>query len=262
MKRLIPSLALSLALVPFSSAFAQWQFSADAGTRYVRMTETGTDGRQLVREHGWLPGIGLAVRYAGQDWRFGLAGEIYSNDITYDGRLQNGAPFASETNTTQWRVRLDAEKPITHATHLIAGIEYDVWQRDILGRDSVAGLQERHASWRLLAGVKSRIAQWDTGAIDMQGLLVFARPEQLRVRFDQQLFDEVQFQTKSAVGIRFGFSFRPAALPSLSVETDIDWIDIGRSDSATLRRNGTAAGTVTQAKHERTAIGLRVKYDF
>jgi hypothetical protein len=262
MKRFISCITLSLTLAPASSAIAQWQFSADAGARYVRMAEIGADNRELVREYGWLPGIGLIAAYATQDWQFGLAGEFYRNDITYDGRLQNGAPFVSDTETTQRRIRLEAGKRITDAMQLTAAIEQDYWQRNILGRGSVAGMQEEYTSWRILAGAKYRMTQWSAGAVDVTGAVVFARPEKLRVRFDRQLYDDASLRTKSAVGFRLGLNFQPAKLPNLSLQTDFDWIRIGRSDNAVLRQNGVPVGFVTQSEHERTAFGLRANYRF
>jgi hypothetical protein len=262
MKRLISSLILLFSLFPFSSAFAQWRFAAEAGARYAYTTEMGTDNRKMVSEYGWLPGIGLTASYAMQDWQFALTGEIYRNDITYDGRLQSGAGFTSETETTQRRIRLEVSRQIAPTAQWLAAVEQDVWQRDILGRDSVAGLQERYTSWRFLAGARGRIAQWDAGALDLQGLMVFAGPEHLRVQFDQQLFDDASLSTKSALGLRFGLGFQPAALPDLSLQAELDWIEIERSDNAVLRRNGVPVGTVAQPKHERAAFSLRARYWF
>lgn len=262
MKYLTSFAVLPLALFPVSSAFAQWQFSADTGVRYVRMTEIGTDNRTMVREHGWLPGIGMAAMYATRDWQFGLSGSLYRNDITYDGRLQNGSPFTSETDTTQRRIRVEIKKRVTDAMRLTAGLEQDYWQRDIRGRGDVAGMHEKYTSWRFLAGAESRVTQWAAGAIDMKGAIMFARPEKLRVRFDQQAYDDVTLHTKSAVGVTFGIGFQPAVLPNLSIEAELDWISIKRSDNAVLRRNGIPVGTVAQPKHERTGFGVRVNYRF
>lgn len=226
------------------------------------MTEIGSDNRKIVREHGSLPGIGFGAEYSIQDWQFALKGELHQNDITYDGRLQSGARFISETETTQRRIGFEIGKQITEATQLTAAVEQDYWQRNILGRESVAGMQEKYASWRLLTGAKSRVVRWNGGVINMKVALVFARPEKLRVRFDQQLFDDVTFRTKSGVGLRLGIGFQPKTLPNLSVDVDFDWIEIARSDNAVLSRNGTPAGTVAQSKHERAAFGLRANYRF
>lgn len=262
MKRLISLLALSLGLAPLTSSYAQWQFSVDTGLRYARNTEIGTDDRELVREYGWLPGAGFTGQYAAGHWQLAVAAELYRNDVTYDGQLQSGAAFKSETETSQRRIRLEAGRQLTEAVQLTAAIEQDVWQRDIQGRGGIAGMREKYTSWRILAGAKSRITHWTPGAIEVKGAIVFARPERLTVRFDQQLFDDVSFRTKSATGFRLGLGYQPATLKNVSFEADFDWIKIDRSNNAVLRRNGIPVGFVAQSKHERAAFGMRAVYRF
>lgn len=216
----------------------------------------------MVRERGWLPGIGLSANYEMQDWLFGLAGEVHHGDLEYDGRLQGGTRFASETGTSTRRIRFEAGRRISDATRLIAAIEHDEWKRNIRGRDNVAGIWERYTSRRILAGAQSRIARWEAGSVEMKALAVFSRPERLDVRFGQQLFDDVSFRTRSAVGLRLGLGFRPASVPNLSLEAEIDWIKIASSEPAVLRKNGARVGTVMQPEHERSAFGLRMNYRF
>jgi hypothetical protein len=262
MKHSIFSLALAATLLSAVPAFAQWQITGDAGLRYVRNTETGTGGKRLVREDGWLPGLGVTVGYVAGDWRVGMAGEIYSSDIDYDGQLQSGASFRTNTGTTQTRLRFDMGRQVTQNVQLLAAIEYDLWRRDIHGNATVLGIQEKTSSWRLLTGAKGRVAQWDAGTLDLQGFLVFSTAEQLRVRFDQQVYDDANFHTKSTLGVRLGATFQPSALPDFSVTAEFDWLEVGRSDDAVLRKNGMAVGTVTQPKHERASFGLRAAYRF
>ncbi len=209
-----------------------------------------------------MHGISASAAYTAQDWQVELSGDVDAGDITYDGRLQSGAPFVSETGTSLRRFRVELSRKVTDATRLIAGLEQDYWKRHIRGRGGVAGLYERYTSWRILAGAKSRVMQSGLGAVDLKGLLVFARPERLQVGFEQQLFDDSTLHTRSATGARLGIGFYPAAFPNLGIEADIDWIRVGRSDSVPLRSGGMPVGTVTQAKHERTAFGLRVNYRF
>lgn len=262
MKRLISSIVLSLGLATVTSSYAQWKFSIDTGLRYVHATEIGTDGQELVRERGWLPGAGFTSQYAAGNWQVGLVAELYRNDVTYDGQLQSGAAFKSETDTSQRRIRLEAGRQLTEAMQLTAAIEQDVWQRNIQGRGGIAGMREKYASWRILAGAKSRITRWAPGAIDVKGAIVFARPERLTVRFDGQLFDDVSFRTKSATGFRLGLGYQPVTIKNFSFEADFDWIKIARSDDAVLRRNGIPVGFVAQSKHERAAFGMRAIYRF
>lgn len=245
-----------------AAAHAEWEFSGGAGLRQVRMTETDRNGRQLVQEKGWLPGLELRATHVSGDWRFGMSGEAYSGDIDYDGRLQNGRPFTTDTATTLFRIDLDLARQITEATRIIGGIEWDGWLRDIEGCGAVAGLNERTTSWRLLAGGATRVLQSEWMNLHASALLVIATPETLRVRFQNRIFDDAHLTTKSATGLRLAFELQPAAAPAVTVATDFDWLRIARSDNFPLRRGGVLVGTVAQPEHTRKAFGIRINYRF
>lgn len=262
MTHLLFVVTLLIGFIPASSAFAQWEFNAGAGIRQVRVIETDRDGRQLVREKGWLPGLELRADYVLRDWRFGVAGAMYRHDIRHDGRLQTGAPFTTDTETTQTRVSLEVARQISDGAHLIGAIEWDQWRRHILGRGGVLGLDERYRSWRLLAGAETRLLQSSVADVNGKALLVVAQPERLRVRFDNQLFDDANLSTKSAVGLRLALAAQPAAMPNLSLAVEFDWLRVARSDDAVLRKNGAPVGLVAEPKHQRSAIGARVNYRF
>lgn len=262
MKRALLAIPSIIALACAAPASAQWQYSFDAGARYVRMTEKGPDGHELVRERGWLPGVGFGADYRTGEWRMGAAAEVFDGRIDYDGELQSGAAFASRTDTTQVRLRLEAGRKIGEATELVAGLEHDMWRRAIQGSGSVIGITERYRSWRLLAGAKSRLLQWDAGRLDGSAMLVMSSPERMRVQFGRNLLDDARLRTRSATGVRLGLSFQPNAMPSMSVEAGLDWIDIRRSRDEQVTRGGVVAGTIAQPRHERLAADLRIRYRF
>lgn len=255
-------IALFISLISPSFAYAQWQFSAGAGVRQVRVTETDKNDRQLVREHGWLPGLELRADYAVGDWRIGAVGETYRERIAYDGQLQNGVAFSSDTQTAQSRISVEAARQLSDTWRLVGGLEWDRWQRTILGRNGVLGLSEQYSSWRVLAGAETRLLQWPAAAAHVKALVVIAQPEQLHVRFDNQLFDDADFSTKSAVGLRLALRVEANAMPKLSFTTDFDWLRIARSGDAALLKNGVQAGFVSQPEHQRCALGVRVNYRF
>jgi hypothetical protein len=245
-----------------ATAFAQWQFSAGAGLRQVRVVESDRNGRQLVQEDGWLPGLDLRAEYAWQDYRFGVAGEIYRRDLGYQGSLQNGAPFSTDTETTLSRIRFDVTRRVGDHGRLMAGVEWDEWRRNILGRGAVLGLNERTRSWRLLAGGGARVLQSSTANVDLDASLVLAAPEKLSVSFQNRIYDDAQFSTRSAVGVRLALGVQPTAVPAMTISVDFDWLRVPRSDDAVLRRNGVAVGTLAQPEHSRRAFGIRMNYRF
>ena len=259
MKRLVLLTAL---LLPLAPALAQWQVSVAPGIRHFRLTENGPDGRRLVKEDGWLPGVQATVGHTAGDWRISLHGERFQGGIDYDGQVQSGSAFVSDTDTAQSRIALEAARAIADRMELIGGIEYELWRRRVHGQGRVAGVMEHSRSWRLLAGL-------DTGLPSLAGInsrlrfmLVAAWPEQLDVRFDDQLFDDAHFSTKPAVGARLGLALQPGMDTKLSFTADLDWLKVRRSDNAPLLKNGFTAGTVTQPEHIKTALTLGLRYRF
>ncbi len=232
------------------------------GARYVRMREMDLNGRQLVREHGWLPGVGLKATRRDAAWAFGVSGDIYDANLDYDGRLQNGVPFSTDTATTQGRITAEMSWQLTDTTALIGGIEYDGWRRHVLGRGSIAGVKERYSSWRLLAGASSTAWRSSSADFRLKGLMVLAGPEHLHAHFENQLYDDAVLTTKSAAGLRLDLTAYPRAFPHFSFGINVDWMRIRRSNDEILRKDGLPAGTVTQPQHERSAIGFHADYRF
>ncbi|WP_292931336.1 hypothetical protein [Noviherbaspirillum sp.] len=262
MKPFLFAISLGAGLLASASACAEWQYSAGGGLRYVRMTESDNSGRQLVREHGWLPGLSLNATQRRDAWSIGVSGEIYGADLNYDGRLQNGVPFWTDTATTQGRIATELSRQLNENTAVVGGLEYDEWRRHVLGRGTVAGVNERYSSWRLLAGVATTAIRMPAASFTFKGLMIFARPERLRVHFENQLYDDVRFSTKPAIGLRLGMTAFPRALPNLSFGLDLDWMRIRRSDDGTLYKDGIPTGTVAQPEHQRSALGFHADYRF
>lgn len=262
MTRFVLTCVLLIGAIAPAAAYAEWLFSGAAGMRQVRVTETDRNGRQIVQERGWLPGLELRADRLSGDWRFGMSGETHGGDISYEGRLQSGVPFFTDTATKLFRIQLDFAKRITEATSMIGGVEWDRWQRNIEGRGAILGINERYTSWRLLAGGETRVLQSAWAAINAKALLVMASPEKIRVRFQNEVFDDARLSSKPTTGLRVAFELQPVAAPDLAVTADLDWLRIARSDDAVLRRGGVPVGVVAQPEHMRKAFGIRVSYRF
>ncbi|MCC8401478.1 hypothetical protein LJ655_06145 [Paraburkholderia sp. MMS20-SJTN17] len=262
MRQFVLFIVLIIALATGRSAYAQWQFSGAGGVRYATTEEVDTNGNPLVKEHGFLPGLEFKANYRKGDWLVTLGGEFYGGNLSYDGQMQNGTSFSTDTRTRQFRVTTEAGRYISDAVLLLVGTEWDYWKRDILGRGATLGMQEEYNSWRFLAGAQTRLLQASWSDIYLTGLLVVSSPEHLEVNFDNQLFDQANLTTKAAIGARFALEVRPKAYSNVSVESDFEWMRVGRSGDAILTKNGSPVGTVAQPEHVRKAIGIKIKYRF
>ncbi|WP_227753860.1 MULTISPECIES: hypothetical protein [Ramlibacter] len=249
-------------LVGASSACAQWSLYGAAGWRQVGMEEFARDGSRLVKEHGWLPGVEVNAIYRGGPWHAGLGAQVYGGSISYDGHTQSGAVYASETGTTQSRLSAEVGRHIDEGALLLAGIELELWRRDIAGRNATLGLQERYRNWRLIAGAQTEVLHSPLARLYLKGVLVVAAPERLDVRFENHVFDNAALSTRAALGPRITIGLQPAAAPGLLIESDLEWMRTGRSGDAALQDNGSTVGTLAQPTHVRTAFGIRAKYRF
>jgi hypothetical protein len=252
----------ALGLLAATSASAQWTTTAGAGLQHMELQEFDTNGRELVREHGWMPGAGVRATYAWQTWQLAIDGSTYRRNITYDGQLQNGTTFVTDTDASQDRLGIDAAWRLNDTASLVGGVEWEHRNRRIHGQGSTGGLDERSTSWRLLAGGKFRLAQFSAATVDANAQLVFAQAEHLRVRFDQQIFDDVSFSTKPAVGLRTAFTIVPVSMPKLSATLEFDWMRVRRSDGSVLSKNGLREGSVAQPEHRRRTLAAFIAYRF
>ncbi len=253
--------ALLCLLMQAGPASAGWDGAVGAGARQFSLAEYDTNGRRIVMEQGWLPGLEARLGFTeGQCGLFGKA-SFYKHDIDYRGQTQSSSALASTTATGIMQMQTGMSYALTDATSLFAALEWERWQRDINGVGNVKGLQERTTTHRLLLGLEARHAWSPYGTIGASAAIVQARPEQLRVGFSGVL-DEASFRTRSATGLRLGLSLRPQAWPALEWVLDVDRIRVGRSADATVSRNGAYAGTVAQPEHIKRAISLAVRYRF
>jgi hypothetical protein len=258
-----PLLALfALFVLTPATAHAQWEYSGGVAIRHVLMKEYDAAGQVLLSERGWLPGVRLRGEYKKDDWRFGLSGEIFGNDVDYDGRTQGGMPFRTDTGTLQSRLGFNLGFALSPDVNLIGALEWDYWKRRIKGHSGVLGIDERFTSWRLIGGADFSLWQGEAGTLRAHALLVASSPEKMRVRFDTQIFDDARLSTKAALGTRLGLSFTPASFPAMTLGVELDWLRIPRSTGVALRQGGVPVGIVTQPEHLRRAVELQLSYRF
>ena len=63
MRQLVLFIVLITGLVTGKSAYAQWEFYGAGGVRYATTEEIDTNGKSLVKEHGFLPGLENSFDY-------------------------------------------------------------------------------------------------------------------------------------------------------------------------------------------------------
>ncbi|SMP45763.1 hypothetical protein [Noviherbaspirillum suwonense] len=248
-------------------AHAQFDASMAPAVRYTSISEHDRAGSRIVHESGWLPGI--AGRLAHRSGPLELFGEaaVFQADIDYDGQLQNGRPYRSETGTRMAEAQLGLRYRILDATDIVAALGVDSWRRHIGGSGQAIGLQEHARSGRLLIGIEQawRFAGTGTGigpgTLTAGASFVHATPERLRIGFSG-LLDDVSIRTRSANGVALALRYRPEAQSRLVFAAQFDYLRVPRSAAYPVTRDGRAAGEVTQPEHVRQNLTLSVRYSF
>lgn len=250
--------AAALCALPLPAA-AEWQYGIGVAARDFSVSEYAPSGRRIVREDGWMPGLQAQAAWRNGAWTLSGEAEWYGGDIDYRGQTQLGAPLSSSTGTGLLQLRGKAAYGFADAWDAFAALEWLRWRRDIRGTAIAAGLNELTRSQRLLLGLEWGARRDAASAWSASAALVLARPERLQVRFSG-LYDDAEFDTRSAVGARLGAAWRLGE--RFQLHADLDWMRIPRSDAAPLTRKGAFAGTVTQPEHELRSITLGLRYLF
>ncbi len=248
------------AMLPLTAA-AQWQTALDLGMRHASVAEYNQRGRRVVAEHGWLPGLGAALDYRGEDVDLFTAASVFDADLDYDGQLQNGRSYRSQTRTTLAQARLGARYRLHGSTRLVGYAEIDHWRRDIEGGGNAVGLRERNWSPRLALGLEQRWQTGSGGRVEASLAIVRAGPERLKVGFSG-LLDDASLRTHGATGLAADLLYQPWTAIPLSVGMRLESIKVPRSEEVTAYRHGEPRGTLAQPEHARHAATLFVRYLF
>jgi hypothetical protein len=254
------AVAMFAAMLPLAAA-AQWHTALDLGMRHARVAEYNERGQRIVVERGWLPGLGVALDYRGEDVDLFTAASVFDADLDYDGRLQNGRAYQSQTRTTLAQARIGARYRLHGSTRLVSYAEMDHWRRDIEGSGSAVGLRERSWSPRLALGLEQRWLVGSGGRVEASLAIVRAAPERLKVGFSG-LLDDASFRTHSATGFAADLLYYPWAAIPLSLGMRLESIKEPRSEEVTAYRHGQPSGTLAQPEHVRYAATLFVRYLF
>jgi hypothetical protein len=250
------------ALASAAPVHAEWQHAIGIAERQFTVNEySSLTGRRIVHEQGWMPGLEARTAYLAGVWSWSAEGEWYGGDIDYLDQGRIGPPLSSTTGTGLLQLRGKMAYGFADAWSVFAALEWQRWRRDIRGTANVGGLNELSRSERLLLGLEWGARRDAPSAWAASAAVVLARPERLQVGFSGR-YDDVEFDTRSAIGARLGTAWRIGE--HWQVRADVDWMRIPRSDAVPLMKNGVgvSGGTVTQPEHEMRSITLGLRYLF
>jgi len=213
------------------------------------LREYADTGAQLVRELGVLPGVVGGVGQAIGRWRWSAELSYHSGAVDYDGQTQSGAAFASTTDAAVARIRARALHMLDPDGRFAAGLGlgYGQWQRQVRGRASVSGLDERFTAGDVSFNTRLSVLRSAAATLDVD--LQFGWPIRPEVKIDfGGKYDARTLMLGQRLSTRVSAPVSWAAGPHsrVVVEPCFEAWGFGRSATETLYRDGVPAGTVYQ----------------
>lgn len=252
---------LAAVAVACADARAQFRVALEPALRYERVAEYDQGGKKIIEERGWLPGLGTSVAFGAGRHELSGAARWFKADLDYDGRLQGGRGYRTETGTALSQFGLGWRYRIFENTRVAAALAHDRWIRNIRGKEGAIGLRERTRSNRLQIGIEQEWRIAAAGKLSASLTAVRAQPEHLRIDFSGAL-DNVALRTRAATGYGLELNYQPAGWPAMTWSARLDSIKVPRSDAHAVTRDGRPAGELIQPEHLRQGVTFGLRYAF
>jgi len=251
--------AAVIALMAAARPALALELQPDVGVQWHELRERDAGGRELVREQGWSPRVGLALSQQWSNtWTLRAAGTASSGRAAYDGRTQSGTPIGSRTDTQSVAIEAGLQwQPVASSTaRLEAGWQIERFRRHIESAGGYSGLDERLTQPRWSFG-----ASWSTAHdTRLRAVLLWGDRAPLSVRFDGGLYDESRLSSGRATGVAVDASW--ALMRHWRIGASAETIRIGRSLDAPLTLDGATVGSVAQPSWRRDRVSLLLQREF
>jgi hypothetical protein len=252
------SLIFLLLTVYCSSAFAGSTrvtsgFVSLAASQF-KYEEYGADGKQLLTEKGFLPGILTGLDFNKAGWF--LKGEVgyYNGEVDYTGQTNTGMPIATTTDEEilkasirvgRWLIQSDGWR-----LGLLGGFGLRWWWRDIRSVGQVNGLSETYTTKFWLLGARFEQAFSERITVSLRGELII--PIDLEVEVSLKNRDDISLEIEEKIGYRVGaaLGWRWTESMQIVLRPSYTFWKFGKSATQPLTWNGIPVGTVYEPDSE------------
>lgn len=235
------------------------------GFQQTEVTEIGLTDQRLNQETGKLPYVEFELSTPiKHDFILFTRHQLASGDLDYDGRLQNGLPYQTNTQTEFRQHLLGVSTPIittllSGEQRLFSSLAFHSWQRDIMGKSGVNSLYERYEWKNMSVGINHVSSSKDLK-------LSFAGYK----TFDGTMNVSIPNIGEGNISLPQGSGFIAKAEYRLLQESNVrlflgvsyDYQLISRSGAGDLYYANTKIGTITEPEHsiQKTNIYLTVAF--
>jgi hypothetical protein len=111
---------------------SQHHLDLTLGGSYFDYREYSSSKRELNRESGALPGLGAEWESKTSHWQLNAAVMFQKNQVKYDGELQNGLSYQTDTDESLRHISLNIRPNTTSPIVPMVGLGHWYWERQIL----------------------------------------------------------------------------------------------------------------------------------
>lgn len=201
----------------------------------------------LDGESGLIPGVLLKLRTNKPASFYELVFGLYSSKIDYDGQTQTGIPHKTKSYATIFDGQFKLATKLYAKDYLYAGAGYRYWYRNIYpGRTPsgtlVSGVLEEYSWPYLLLGYQANLYEKENIDVGLDVRLTHMLSARMNIDFLGYCgYDNTHFDLGNRDGWRFAVpvKIKSASAMTFFITPYYEIIDIGKSNSVSLTRNGT-----------------------
>lgn len=261
------ALTLVVPLIIASQAWAEtvsYHGQIDASVRHFEYQEFGDSGNSLNKENGFLPGLRILGAASLNDINLSVAAEVFDGTVAYDGHLQTGQPYTTDTDTRLVHFSVGASwQPQTSLTRLFFSLQRDAWERDIQSKGLISGLFEEYSWYTIKLGMAQRFKLAET--LELELGLGPTRTKDTRITVHLSDFGygnpELEMPAKNGYFLAASLIQNKTAHGSFHIDLEHTHFEFGKSNTKTLI-NGSQIVQIHEPRSESDHTTLRFGYRF
>ena len=200
----------------------------------------------LDGESGLLPGILFKLKNTRPGSFYELVAGLYSSKIDYDGQTQTHIPLKTKSHATIFDGHFKMATKLERKSYLYGGAGYRYWWRNIYPGQTqtgtpVSGVLEDYFWPYLLLGYQANLYEKKNIEVGLDVRLTHMLSARMNIDFLGYCgYDNTHFDLGNRNGWRFAvpFKIKSASVSTFLVTPYYEIIDIGKSNSVSLTRNG------------------------
>jgi len=234
-------------------------FTISPAMHYFNYTEYSDNDVELDKETGFIPGINLSYLFALKSNVHQLVFDIayYKGEVKYDGQLQSGIPFVTNTDETliNYSVKYIFNWQSIYVQNVFFMLSQHQWDRNILGKGNVSGLFEIYKWDEIALGFTQKLYKTNEIQItaEIAGLYIYNPTIEIDFTASGSGFPELDLGSSGGLRLELFYYFDVTNNMKLSTSVYFETWDFGRSANKVI----AGIGSIHEPKSETRHSGLR-----